>query len=144
LILVQTFRFVSSAMRLTTFMTTIRVCPLKSPKVRNPICKGNRTSADSLGHTADVWGSRGREFKSRQPDSESPHFIGFSGVLRGPVIRDGIECSQPCSQLAIETENGATRIMTWLEQLHAYMARTDHGLSERCRSCRGRVVVHPG
>jgi hypothetical protein len=30
LILVQTFRFVSSAMRLTTFMTTIRVCPLKS------------------------------------------------------------------------------------------------------------------
>jgi hypothetical protein len=58
LILVQIFRFLSSAMRLTTFMTTIRVCPLKSPKVRNPICKGNRTSADSLGHAADVWGSR--------------------------------------------------------------------------------------
>jgi hypothetical protein len=56
LILVQTFRFVSSAMRLTTFMTTIRVCPLKSPKVRNPICEGNGTSADSLGHAADVWG----------------------------------------------------------------------------------------
>jgi hypothetical protein len=58
LILVQTFRFVSSAMRLTTFMTTIRVCPLKSPKVRNLICKGNRTSADSLGHAADVWGAK--------------------------------------------------------------------------------------
>jgi hypothetical protein len=58
LILVQTFRFVSSAMRLTTFMTTIRVCPLKSPKVRNPICKGNGTSADSLGHAADVWGAK--------------------------------------------------------------------------------------
>jgi hypothetical protein len=72
LILVQTFRFVSSTMRLTTFMTTIRVCPLKSPKVRNPICKGNRTSADSLGHAADVWGSRAREFKSRRPDQTDP------------------------------------------------------------------------
>jgi hypothetical protein len=45
-------------------MTTIRVCPLKSPKVRNPICKGNGTSADSLGHAADVWGSKSHEFLS--------------------------------------------------------------------------------
>jgi hypothetical protein len=30
------FDSLSSAMRLTTFLTTIRVCPLKSPKVKNP------------------------------------------------------------------------------------------------------------
>jgi hypothetical protein len=34
--------------------------------------------------------------------------------------------------------------MTWLEQLRRFMARTDHVLSERCRWCGGRFVVHPG
>jgi hypothetical protein len=80
--------------------------------------RGQRAVAQ-LGSALD-WGSRGREFKSRQPDGEWPCLIGFSAVPRGPVLRDGIECSQPCSQLAIETENGATRIMTWLEQLRVH------------------------
>ena len=30
------FESLSSAMRLTTFLTAIRVCPLKSTKVQNP------------------------------------------------------------------------------------------------------------
>jgi hypothetical protein len=40
LILVQTFDSLSSAMRLTTILTTIRVCPLKSVKVQNPYLQG--------------------------------------------------------------------------------------------------------
>jgi hypothetical protein len=32
------------------------------------IHKGNWMSGNVTGHAADVWGSRGREFKSRQPD----------------------------------------------------------------------------
>jgi hypothetical protein len=56
LILVQTFRFVSSAMRLTTFMTTIRVCPLKSPKVRNSDVRGqSRTRRRCLGVKSHVF-----------------------------------------------------------------------------------------
>jgi hypothetical protein len=68
LILVQTFRFVSSAMRLTTFMTTIRVCPLKSPKVRNPICKGNRDVRGQSRTRCRCLGVKSHEFKSRQAD----------------------------------------------------------------------------
>jgi hypothetical protein len=30
-------------------------------------------SGDVRGHAADVWGSRGREFKSRQPDTVWPN-----------------------------------------------------------------------
>ena len=58
------FDSLSSAMRLTT----IRVCPPKYVEVQFLIFKENWTSGDVLGHAADVWGSRGREFKSRQPD----------------------------------------------------------------------------
>jgi hypothetical protein len=39
-----------------------------TPKCRIVIFKENRTFVDVLGPAADVWGSRGREFKSRQPD----------------------------------------------------------------------------
>jgi len=52
LILVQTFDSLSSAMRSTTFLTTIRVCPLESAKVQNPYLQGEigraRTVADTL------------------------------------------------------------------------------------------------
>jgi hypothetical protein len=41
---------------------------LDAPKSRILISKGNWTSGDVRGHAADVWGSRGREFKSHQPD----------------------------------------------------------------------------
>jgi hypothetical protein len=30
-------------------------------------------------HGSPIWGSRGREFKSRQPDSESPSESQFAG-----------------------------------------------------------------
>jgi hypothetical protein len=48
----------SLAMGLTTILTTIWVCHRNAPKSKALICKGNRTSTDSLGHAADVWGSR--------------------------------------------------------------------------------------
>jgi hypothetical protein len=52
------------AMGLTTILTTIWVCPPNLPQCRILIYQGNRTSVDALGRAADVWGSRGREFKS--------------------------------------------------------------------------------
>ena len=58
LILVQTFRFLSSALRLTTFMTTIRDCPLKSPKVRN---QGDAPGADAQVKGGAVAGQHGEK-----------------------------------------------------------------------------------
>ena len=55
-------------MGLTTILTTIWVCPPNPCKCGILIFKENWTPPDILGHAADVWGSRGREFKSRQPD----------------------------------------------------------------------------
>jgi hypothetical protein len=48
----------SSAMRLTTILTTIRVCPLHPPKFKTLTYKATQTSTDSLGRAADVWGQR--------------------------------------------------------------------------------------
>ena len=42
------FDLLISAMRLTTFLTTIRVCPLNPPKSKTLICKGNQTSMDAI------------------------------------------------------------------------------------------------
>jgi hypothetical protein len=55
-------------MGLTTILTTIWVVHRNTPKRKIHIFKENWTSVDGLGRAADVWGSRGREFKSRQPD----------------------------------------------------------------------------
>ena len=48
----------SLAMGLTIILTTIWVGPLNPLKSKALICKGNRTSTDSLGHAADVWGQK--------------------------------------------------------------------------------------
>ena len=58
----------SLAMGLTTILTTIWVFHRNTPKCKILNFKENWTSEDVYGHAADVWGSRGREFKSRQPD----------------------------------------------------------------------------
>ncbi len=70
LILVQTFRFLSSALRLTTFMTTIRDCPLKSPKVRN---QGDAPGADAQVKGGAVAGQHGEVGDGRLDDSIVEH-----------------------------------------------------------------------
>ena len=70
LILVQTFRFLSSAMRLTTSMTTIRDCPLKSPKVRN---QGDAPGADAQVKGGAVAGQHREEGDGRLDDSIVRH-----------------------------------------------------------------------
>ena len=52
----------SLAMGLTTILTTVFV-HRNTPKSKILILKENWPSVDGLGHTADVWGARGREFK---------------------------------------------------------------------------------
>jgi hypothetical protein len=63
----------SSAMRLTAIATAIGGDSGAFSGVRwcdNSLTgKGFRTCMNYSGHTADDWGSRGREFKSRQPDN---------------------------------------------------------------------------
>lgn len=49
--------------------TVTELCIAASCGLYSLIFKENWTSKDVLGHAADVWGSRGREFKSRQPHS---------------------------------------------------------------------------
>jgi hypothetical protein len=68
----------SLAMGLTTILTTIWVCPPKYAQVQNPYFKENWTSADVLGHAADVWGS-----KSHESNLASPTRPVLSTLVRG-------------------------------------------------------------
>jgi hypothetical protein len=71
--LAQNLDLHSSAMRLTAIATAIGGDSVAFSGVRwcdNSLTgKGFRTCMNYSGHTADDWGSRGREFKSRQPDN---------------------------------------------------------------------------
>jgi hypothetical protein len=80
------------AMCLTTILTTIWVRPPKSATVQNPYLQGKSDVRGRAQRVADVWGSRGREFKSRQPDSEGPSPARFRSCNRQGRSRLGRPC----------------------------------------------------
>src|SRR5215213_3159344 len=61
----------SSAMGLTTILSTIWACPPKSATVQNPYLQGKSDVRGRARTRCRFWGSRGREFKSRQPDNNT-------------------------------------------------------------------------
>jgi hypothetical protein len=98
------------AMGLTTILTTIWVCPPKSVTVQNPYLQGNRTSVDVLGRAADAWGSRGREFKSRQPDQYTPPHPTWSDLHSTDILKAGCPNSMTSASQPVASRKVAVMI----------------------------------